>query len=649
LTKTGIKSAFFFIVFLIGISTLRAQSDQEFYSTLRTSEWELLHAEDSLHYLDSGLSNFHLYNAAFRQNFGLMDLGNSGSPMSPIKYRVSDVKGFDLGWHYMDANRYLYSEHSPLYRAKKPITSLFYIQGPNELLGVQALHSQNIKPNWNVGVEFRRLKENGFYLKQNTGQYNTRLYTWYHSKDYRYHLIASATWNRISNQENGGIYNKESFDTLNGPGRNPIVKYYANDVYNTLKSNTFSATQIYRLGQKRYYPTEATDSLGRAIPDTIPTFIPRRQISLRTSLSTYHNIFEVEGFTDMPFTNFLKDSVQTFDSTWYRNAGVSFGYESGAYRRLPKDSLHPETKTYFYNAFLDVNVIRVGWDGDYAAYTNVAVRGSFGNRSWIERKRGFIFTGYYGISGYNAGDYDYRLQGTNDYKWLSLGADFRSKGYEPDFTSYYYFGNHHFWFNKNFSKQVASSLSAHIGNSGNHQWIRLKYTETRLNNYIYISSNESPTQYDKALQLRQVELRLRGHVKWLNLESTVLYQQVDNKRIMPLPTWSVQHSLFAQGWLFKKSLFAKAGIDLFWSESFNGLEYVAPIRSFKVQDQANPFSVGNYPYINVYFTGRIRTVTFFMMFQHVTAELFGSSYYSSPYYPMQPRAFRLGIKWNMYE
>ena len=583
----------------------------------------------------------------------MMDLGISGSPMSPIKFQLNDVQGFDIGWHYLDANRFLYSEHSPLYRTKKPITSLFYTQGPAELIGLQAMHSQNIKPNWNIGVEFRRLKEgtpsNAFYLKQLTGQYNTRVYTWYHSQDYRYHLIASVTWNRISNRENGGIFNKESFDTLNGPGRNPIVKYYAADVYNTLKSTTYSATQIYRLGQKRYYPTEATDSLGRPIPDTIPTFIQRRQLSIRTSLANYSNTFEVENFTNMPFTNFLKDSAHTFDSTWCRNAGVSFGFESGAFRHLKKDSLNPVPKTYFYNAFLDINFIKVGMAGDYAAYTNVALRASVGNRSWIDHGRGLIFTGYYGLRGYNAGDYEFRFQGKNDYKGISIGADFRAKGYEPDFTSYYYFGNHHFWFNQDFGKQSAICLQGHISNSGKKEWIRLTYTETLLNQYVYLASNEQATQFNGGINLNQLELRLQGNIKWFNLESTTLYQQVSKTQIMPVPRWSMKHTIYGQGWLFKKSLFAKIGVDFFWCEAFNGLEYVAPLRSFKVQDQTNPFTVGNYPYFNVFFTGRIRTVTFFMMFQHVTAELFGPSYYASPYYPMQPRAFRLGIKWNMYE
>jgi|GEM_PF-2284621 len=634
------------------MSALHAQSDQEFYSTLRTSEWELLHGADSLHYLDSGLSDFHFYNVAFRNNFGMMDLGISGSPMFPIKYQTNNVQGFDLGWHYLDANRFLYSEHSPLYRAKKPITSLFYIQGPNELLGIQALHSQNIKPNWNVGVEFRRLKEDGFYLKQKTGQYNTRLYTWYHSKDYRYHLIASITWNRISNQENGGIYNKKSFDTLKGPGRNPIVKYYTNDVWNTLKSTTYSATQIYRLGQKRYYPTEAMDTLGRAILDTIPTFIQRRQLSLKTSLQTYSNMFDVDGFTDMPFTNFLKDSAQTFDSTWYRNAGVSLGFESGAFRHLKKDSLNPKPQVFFYNAFLDINLIKVGWAGDYAAYTNIGVRASFGNRLWVEQHRGLSISAYYGVSGYNAGDYDFRAQVKNDIKyikWLSAGAEFRFKAYEPDFTSYYYFGNHHFWFNKNFNKQGINSFSAHIANAGKKEWIRLSYTETQHYNYIYVNSSESPQQYTGMINVHQVELDFHGHVRWLNLESTILYQDIDKSTLLPLPRWSMKHSLYAQGWLFKKNLFAKFGVDLFWSEKFNGLNYVPAIRAFKLQDASNPFSIGNYPYMNVYFTGRIRTVTFFMMFQHVTSGLFGHNDYASPYYPMQPRAFRLGIKWNMYE
>lgn len=647
---SGIIKRLSFSLFLLLLTAgVRGQSDKEFYTTLRTSEARLLRAVDSLNYLDSTLHDFHLYSSTFRSNFGHMDLGNSGSAQYPLVYRVSQTNGFDLGWHSLDANRFLYSEESPLFRAKKPITSLFYAQGPNELIHLQALHSQNIKPNWNVGVEFRRLKEDGFYLRQETGQYNTRVYSWYHSKDYRYHLIASAVWNRNKNQENGGIYSKESFDTLTGIGRNPLVKYYTSPVWNTLRSNTFSVTQIYRLGQKRHFPTEATDSLGRAIQDTTATFIPQRQVSIKTSFQTYANIFEVEGFVGMPFDKFYTDSARTFDSTWYRNANVTLGYQSGAFRRLRKDSLNITEKPVYFMAFVDVNLIKVGWHVDHAAYSNIGLRAELGTRSWIKDREGLMTKAFYGLSGYNAGDWDYQGLVRKSILWVTLQAEVHGKQYAPDFFQYYYFGNHHFWYNKNFQKQQALEFSGTVSNSGPKEWISLRYSSATLGNLIYLGAGETPLQAAGNIQVQQAELRLKANWKWLHFNGLAVWQKSSAPHILPLPRWALKQSLFAQGWMFKKALFAKAGVDLFWCERFAAAEYVAPLRSWKLQDPANPFTIGNYPFINVYAAGRIKTVTFFLMFQHVTAGLFGPSYYASPYHPMQPRAFRLGIKWDLYE
>lgn len=582
-----------------------------------------------------------------------MDLGISGSAQYPLVYRVNQVNGFDLGWHYLDGNRFLYSEESPLFKAKKPITSLYYVQGANELLHLQALHSQNIKPNWNVGVEFRRLREgsdlNGFYLRQVTGQYNTRVYSWYHSKDQRYHLIASATWNRNKNQENGGIVSREAFDTLTGIGRNPLVNYYGSRVQNILRSNTFSVTQIYRLGQKRHFPTEATDSLGRAVPDERATFIPQRQLSIKTSLQTYANIFEVESLLGMPFDKFYIDSLQTFDSTWYRNAGVTLGFQTGAFRHLRRDSLNIKEKAAYFIAFVDFNLIKVGWHVDHAAYTNVGVRAEMGTRSWLKNQEGAMVKGYLGMKGYNAGDWD--LQGTlrKSILWVTLQAGYHAKRYEPEFFQYYYFGNHHFWHNKNFQKQGAVRLSGAISNSGADEWISLRYSAIALDRYIYLNAQETPEQASAGIAIQQVELNLKVNWKWLHFQSQEVWQRSSAQQLLPLPSWASKHSLFAQGWLFKKALFAKLGVDMFWCEKFVANEYVAPLRSWKVQDQSDPFTIGNYPYINLYFTGRIQTVTFFVMFQHITAGLHGPSYYASPFYPMQPRALRLGIKWDLYE
>ncbi|MDX5319606.1 MAG: putative porin [Bacteroidota bacterium] len=640
---------FLFLMLMVASrSTLLAQSDDSYGSSYRITLQSLFRSTDSLTHLDTSLDDFHLYHPAFRTNFGFLDLGNSGTAQYPLIFKLSEQTGFDLGWHYMDVNRFLPSENAHLYKSKKPITSLFYTQGANELIGLNALHAQNIKPNWSFGVEFRRLKENGFYQNQRTGQYNTRVFNWYHSKDFRYHLIASATWNRINNQENGGIFSRESFDTLDGPARSPNVRFQDQNARNTLKSNQFELTQLYRLGQYRYFPTEAVDSLGRAVPDTIPTLIQRAQLSLTTGIQTYTNTFEIDQLLGLGMEKFYRDSATTFDSTWFRDAYVRVGIQSGAFQKLATDSLHAKPAKWFASLSLEMHAIRVGWLEDYAAYNNVSLHGELANRSWVTKREGLFLKGYYGFSGYNAGDYDFQAKGEREIWKLRFGAGMRFKGYSPDFFSYYYFGNHHFWFNQTLRRQIADELSAFISNQGKREWIRLSGRASEIRNMIYLANDETIQQLG-AVKVLQADLQLKYDYKWFHWQTSVIWQQSDKNDELPLARFASRSSIFFQGWLFKHNLKARFGADMFWCSEFNAPAYVPALRNWKIQNPDEAFTIGDYPYINVYFTGEIRTVTFFFMMQHVTDGAFGTGYYASPYYPMQPRSFRFGIRWKMYE
>lgn len=637
-------------MFCTGTLQLRAQSDSEYYSSRYFTERRVLSGSDSLSLLDSSMDDFHLYHPAFRLNFGMMDLGNSGTPMYPVTFQPSGIRGFDLGWHYLDAYLFLPSDDNRYYNTRKPITSLFYHQGAEELIGLQALHSQNIKPNWNMGIDFRRMKEDGFYFRQNTSLYNTRIFNSYHTKSRRYHLLASATFNRIVNTENGGILSRESFDTLAPPVRTPVVAYQGfSEARNELKTLSISATQVFRLGQKRYFPTEALDSLNRPVPDTNATFIPQSQISLRTSFSRYRNIFRIDDLGDMPFTEFLKDSISTYDSLYFRDLGASIGFQLGAYRHLQKDSLDIKRRKWYFAAYADFNHIRTGWQGDYAEYTNIAIRGEAATRSFVDRGEG-LHVGYYqGITGYNSGDFELKAQARQKLRWIRLGASYLLKQYAPDFNSLYYFGNHHFWHNRNFKKQLLNSIELRVSDGGPREWWSLTVSDHVLQNFIYLAPDERPVQNNTELHILKVELQLKWKYRWMNLQSHVIFHDGDIDGPLPLPQWVMKHSLFAEGFLFKKNLRGKVGIDLFISDEYAAPVYVAPLRSWRVQQGPDAFTIGNYPWINLYASGRIKTFTFFVMFQHVNANLTGRSYFSSPYYPMQPRSFRLGIRWKLYE
>ncbi len=575
-----------------------------------------------------------------------MELGNSLTATHPVEFQTPERNGFNLGWSYLDPHLSSSSNQNRLYKVLKPLTSLYYIQGPTELIHIQAVHSQNIKPNWNFGVEYRRQLEDGFYFSQNTGVYNTRAFTWFHTRDLRYHLIAEAVWNRLENQESGGIFSRASFDTLNGPVRKPLVRYSSrfanNEAVNILRSNTYSLTQIYRSGRSVFFPSEQTDSLGRAIPDTVATLIPVSQFRLHTSYGWYRNIFTVNTLEDLEFTSFYLDSMATYDSLSMQKAEVELAWESGQYAGID-DSFHVDKRKLAWSASMRYEGIKVGWLKDFAQYNNLSAQARLGSNPYNHSDLQWALNGYFAFSGYNAGDMELKAHLAKQFGAHRLSVSALSKRYAPAFNQFYYFGNHDFWWNQGFEKQGAQDLSASYGWKG-----LAKFTASykRLNNYIY--QEEAPKQLNGSFDL--VQLKLNTNLNWgvLHWQLEALYQ-TEGITELPLPQFSTRQSVYAQGFMFKKALLAKLGLDFYYVTSYRAPVYYAPARMWRLQNAQEDFLVGNYPYFNVYFTGKIQTVTFFLMMQHVTANLFGSGYYSSPYYPMQPRAFRFGIKWTLFE
>lgn len=644
-------------LFLLLISCVKlwSQADPDFSKTGIIRPDLLYRNYLGIQRLDTSLDDFHLYHPAFLRNFGLMDLGNSGTAVYPVRFGLENSPGFDHGWHYLDPYLFFENRQSNYYDVRQPLTNLFYTQGANELIHLDALHTQNVRENWNVGIEYRRHKEDGNYLRQKASIYNTRLFSRYNGPGGRYTQLVSATFNRIVNQENGGVVSKDAFDTLDGPVRTAPVRYYnASDpdlVLNRLRSNHFQITQFYRLGPQVYLPTKVLDSLGKPIPDTIPTQVSGAQLSLKTEYQSYQNLFVVKDLNGLGFDKFYLDSVATFDSLRWQDFHVQAGIQSGPYVLVPGDSLIIRERPWFAEAYISYHAMRIGWLTDYAAYNQIEVSGAISSNPFRSGASDFWkVNGWHALTGYNSGDY--LLEGYYRKRWkgkLEAGASGRLQRKEADFNQYYYFGNHHFWWNKNLNKQEYRRFSVFAG--GNQSWLqpRLEYSLSTLDNHIVWASDATPMQVNSRITVQQVDLSWKFRWKWLNWQTQFLWQSSSLPAFLPLPQWAGRQSIFAEGHLFGQNLYAKLGADIFFTTAYQAPVYEAPIREFRLQRNGENFNVGNYPWVNVFFSGRIRTVTFYVMFQHLNMGWGRTDFYSSPYYPMQPRALRFGIQWRLYQ
>lgn len=639
------------LLFLLGCTGIYAQehkSEDDNYSRARyTTAWFLDRGSDSLLAEDSSLDFFHLYQPLLRHNFSFGDLGNSGTP-TQLLYLPLPSAGFDHGFHYLDY--YLFDSKDAgkrYYKVQKPMSRFVYNQGRNELINLKAIHTQNIRNNWNVGVEFNRLKSNGFYLRQNTSYYNTRIFNWFHSRDYRYMLFADAVFNRVRNQESGGVISEDAFDTLTGPVRQAQVKYYGEsgttEARNIVRTNAVTLRQYYRFGRNHYFPTEALDSFGKPVPDTIPTFIPASQIMLETGFNRYRNILTINELEGIGFTNYYRDSASTYDSFFMSESWVRGAFQSGQYALKTSDFKGNKQLLSYESGFM-IHRIKPGWNEDYAAYNNVSVFGRLGLNPFRSTEGKLEVKGSYYVHGYNNGDLEASVFAERKLGKVYIAGEQIVTLREPSFNAFYFFSNQAFWWNRGLEKTAYSASRLALRMQHDQQAL-LMVELANTTNYIYFDSTSVARQYSGNLQVLRFQAEKKLNYRKLYFYNRLVYQEGDIKTVLRLPSFTWHSSLFVEGLLFKKALFAKIGADLFYVSSYKAGIYNPVTRQFQLQDT---ISVGNHPYINLHFTGKIRTFTFFLMMQHVNMGIFGGKPYSSPLYPLEPRAFRFGVRWDLY-
>jgi hypothetical protein len=152
-------------------------------------------------YLDSSINNFGKY---YTVPDGYVTLGNNGNAAYPVLFTPLLKAGWDAGFHAFDLYKYTI-EDTRFFKTTRPYTSLSYFLASGKEQVVKVLQTQNIKPNWNVGIEYRLISSPGFFQTQNTNHNNYRFFSNYQGKRKRYAAYFVLLGNKLSSSENGGI------------------------------------------------------------------------------------------------------------------------------------------------------------------------------------------------------------------------------------------------------------------------------------------------------------------------------------------------------------------------------------------------------------------------------------------------------------
>ena len=511
---------------------------------------------------------------------------------------------------------------------------------------IQAQHTQNVKPNFNVGFDYRLINAPGFFINQNNNHNNVRFFANYQGKKKRYNNYFVLLSNTIRASENGGILNDSFLLNPNFKDRFGIDVRLGNNAQfsqnpfstkirtgNIYKNFTVYLQQSYDIGKK--------DSI--AVNDSTMEYLFYPRLRAQHSITYSSNEYN--------FVDIVPDSA--IYKSWY-NINLNAGSDKSIsilekWKTVEKDfSLiqfpDPKNPAQFLKAGAALQNITGTLRGGEEAFYNVKLHGEYRNRTrnrlWNMQLKGEFY-----LNGFNAGDYnvtaslsrflnkklgDIRLFFTNTNRTASFIFDERSS---------FNLGNRN-----NFNKENITSFGA----TATNPFVELSFVNHLVSNYSYFTNYYQTAQYSKLINIVQAsaakKFRLTRRWNWY-LNATL--QQTDPNAPVRVPLLFTRSRVAFEGQFFK-NLSLSTGIEVRYFTPFKANNYSPLVGQFSPQDSV---TINNLPDLAAFMHFRIKSFTGFLRFENLNTISFKDGFgfvnnnFAAPNIPTQGMLIRFGIRW----
>lgn len=577
-----------------------------------------------------------------------INLGNYGTAARSLLFNPITKPGFDAGFHSYDLYRFT-KEDTRFFQTTRPYTELGYMLGSKSEQMVNIIHTQNIKPNFNMAFQYRFINSPGTFKNQNTSHNNFRINGNYQSRNKRYTAYGIFLSNKLTSAENGGIRNDSLIDddrftdrfniltrlgTDISQGRNFFTTRI--DVGNIYTESLFFFRQQYDVGQK--------DSLAINDSTTIQLFYPR----LRFQHSLTYN---KEQYTFQDFSNF--SAKQTNYLTYFNQPIIpdSIQYRD-KWRKIVNDLSiisFPEKQNLnqFLKAGIAVENLSATFGKTNRYFHNIFLSGEYRNRT--RNKKWYIeAAGNFYLSGLNAGDYSAQvyLKRYLSKKLGSFEAGFLNVNRTPSYN-YNFESDFPVLKTNTFSKENVTRLRALLDNpalgftlSGNYYLV---------SNYSYFSNYFAATQESTLFNVLQISASKKFRLlRTVHLYSDLHVQQTTGNPPVNLPLILSSNRVVYEDNLFK-NLFLATGVEVKYHTPYKADNYSPFNSQFMYQDTT---TINNRPQVNLFFNFRIKSFSAFVRLENVNtlgtntgAIGFTRNNKSLNHYYQQALWFRLGIWW----
>lgn len=587
---------------------------------------DLSAGRDSFTRWDSTLPMAQRYDIARATGQPIVDLGHYASPQKSLVLQPFVQSGLQSGF-----NPYAFQNVNPetfsFYRAKVPFTRFSYQQGGSGFIALQAQHTQNIRKNWNIALDYRSVNNKEYYInsKQDHLHRGTSLGSYYTSKNGKLKQFTILTWNRARRLENGGMEDDSLLFQDKAINKQERFSINTRGVYRPILS---AAQSVYA---SRHHLSESQYNLGKGKPylfhradwtRTLYRYLDPRRDTGFYGAQTYRS---TDSLNDSSVWNGLSnrlglahhiktDRMQMGLRAWYSYEWMSYGAK------------------YFLSG-KDENVSQ-GLHAD--AYGQ--------GKSWLWQAEVASY-----LNGYNKGDYNLVLNGQwNPLKRWTLSGRYQAQKATPGLFQQRFFSNQ---FRISNSWPAVKSTAAELGIAyrGKRTRIELAYISGNTQGLIY---NSGDALFRRASELTYSQIRGHIHLQAGKLHTDHIFylQNISEETVWSAPRFSTLSSLYLQGYMFKKALHARFGVDVAWQSEHSAWAYRPDLATFYIRNAGRPG--GNYPVADVFFTGEIKTVIVTFKMAHINNYLVNygvsNAFMSAQGYAIEPQRFVLGLVWRFH-
>lgn len=596
---------------------------------------------DTLKSIDTTFGNVHRYTAISRQSIPIANLGTPGSPEKILSIQPFNSTGISLG-----LNNFKIQSRTPdnlvFCKVAQPYTKFRYSQGVGGLIALDAFHTQNLSPTWNVVLDYSSTLNEDMYQVSSQQNLNrsTVFGSNYHSMNGHYEQQVIFSWNRSRRIENGGLLSDSMFYGPNFQQSNTshqrLFGYY---FPNLTTSNSFWAQTDHRFKHRYYFDSTKTFGVAQSLRFQKVRY---QYTDKNPDTSFYRNSenWKSKNIADSTAINLIEHRIGlNFQKKWsafLANLQVNHIYQFANFQY--------DTNKFIYNKFATsshgiegiLNSEYRGWQ--IFAESNLFLIGyaqkAFLINSSIKKK--WRSNDEIGIAAHISNSPWSLAQSFQTSKYASFNADTLKQfpSVAQNFTQQQFLSA---YFNYQ-SPKVQSKFSLTIGSLQNDFNLIGNLTPKKIAsvNYIQLSGDFS-FQIGKFIVQEQ------------------LYLQANHSGAISnygLPNLTSRTGLYYQNDAFKKALFFRLGTELYYSSSYWQLNYRPDIASF-YYGNTNSNPMGNYPIFDAFVSARIKTVDLFLKYEHLNEWYVipgvNKRYESTYRYPIEPFRLRVGFTWIFWD